>query len=318
MNTKSSSTGFVFDQRFLLHTAGFMHPESPKRLSATMKILEKNPWFNTLYHIPAQMAEESSLLQVHSKEYIERMREACSGGWKFLDTPDVGICEDSYDIARLAAGSVLSLGDAIMQKQIQNGFALIRPPGHHAEEKQAMGFCLFNNIAILAKHLQQKHGIGKVLILDWDAHHGNGTQHTFAEDPSVFYMSLHQYPFYPGTGAWHEQGIGRGKGTTLNCPMPAGAGDKEFEFAFVEKILPAVENFKPEIVLISAGFDAHKADPLASLNLSTEFYGWMTDRMKEVAEKHSQNRLISILEGGYNLDFLPDSIAIHLEKLLSK
>lgn len=316
--SKNLSTGFIFDERFLHHNAGRMHPESPKRLTVTMDFLNQKPWFSQLQSVSTQSADEESLFLVHSSAYIERAKESCAGGWRFLDTADVGICEDSFAIAKLAAGSVLALGDAVMQKQIQNGFALIRPPGHHAEENQAMGFCLFNNIAILAKYLQKKYGLEKVLILDWDAHHGNGTQHAFEEDPSVFYASLHQYPFYPGTGAWHEQGVGRGKGSTLNCPMSAGAGDKEFETAFVEKILPAANHFKPEIVLISAGFDAHKADPLASLNVSTEFYGWMTERMKEVAAKHSQSKIISLLEGGYNLDFLPESIALHIEKLLSK
>jgi acetoin utilization deacetylase AcuC-like enzyme len=232
-----------------------------------------------------------------------------------LDTPDVGISEKSYEIALLAAGGGLALADQIMQGKIQNGFGLVRPPGHHAEKELAMGFCIFNNIAILAKYLQKKHGLEKILILDWDVHHGNGTQHTFYEDPSVLYVSLHQYPFYPGTGASHEMGSGRGKGFTLNCPMPAGSGDKDYETAFLKKILPKVRDFKPEFVLISAGFDAHFADPLASINLSTEFYGWMTERMMEIAGKHSSGRIISLLEGGYNLDYLPHCIATHLAVL---
>ncbi len=181
----------------------------------------------------------------------------------------------------------------------------------------AMGFCLFNNVAILARYLQKHHGLEKILILDWDVHHGNGTQHAFEEDPSVLYASLHQYPFYPGTGAASETGIGRGRGATLNCPMPARSGDAEYEQAFLRKILPTVETFKPQIVLISAGFDAHREDPLAGVCLSTEFFGWMTERMKEAAHQFSGGRLISLLEGGYHLDYLPRCIEAHLKALSS-
>jgi acetoin utilization deacetylase AcuC-like enzyme len=172
---------------------------------------------------------------------------------------------------------------------------------------------LFNNAAITARYLQQQHGLDKILILDWDVHHGNGTQHTFEEDPSVLYISTHQYPYYPGTGAWNETGTGRGQGATLNCPMPAGSGDREYETAFMEKILPKIDAFRPEFIIISAGFDAHKNDPLGDINLSTEFFGWMTKVLQEKAEKYSAGKLISLLEGGYNLKMLPLCIAEHLK-----
>ena len=181
----------------------------------------------------------------------------------------------------------------------------MRPPGHHAEHDQAMGFCILNNVAILARYLKAVHGLDKVLVLDWDVHHGNGTQHTFEEDPSVLFASTHQYPFYPGTGAWSETGIGKGSGATLNCPMPAGSDDNDYEAAFMEKILPAIDQFKPEFIIISAGFDAHRDDPLGEINLSTGFYGWMTDRIMEMADKHAGGRIVSVLEGGYNLAMLP-------------
>ena len=221
----------------------------------------------------------------------------------------------SFEIALLAAGGVLALADAVIQGKANNGFALVRPPGHHAERDVALGFCLFNNIAIAARYLQQEYGLEKIVILDWDVHHGNGTQHSFESDPSIFYISLHQYPHYPGTGAYSETGIGDGSGTTLNCPMPAGSDDSHYEQAFREKILPAVNSYSPDVILISAGFDAHQADPLGSINLSTAFYAWMTERMLETADQHANGRLISVLEGGYALDALAASVSGHLQSL---
>jgi len=228
---------------------------------------------------------------------------------------DVGICPESYDISLLAAGSPIMLADKIIQGEIDNGFVLARPPGHHAERDQAMGFCLFNNVAILARYLQQQHHIDKVLILDWDVHHGNGSQHSFEDDPSVLYISTHEYPYYPGTGAYTETGIGKGLGATLNCPMPAGAGDEDYESAFMEKILPKIDNFRADFIIISAGFDAHIDDPLGHIRLSTGFFGWMTQRVMEMAHKHCQDRIISVLEGGYNLNALPLCVAEHLGML---
>lgn len=312
------TTGFLYDKRYLDHDPGEGHPESRKRLEVSMAHLQKLPWFQDLKKLLPQTADESWIRAVHSKEYIQRARRACEEGYSYLDTPDVSISKNSYDIALLAAGGALELADQMMAGQIQNGFAMLRPPGHHAEKDFAMGFCLFNNAAVLARYLQKKHGLEKILILDWDVHHGNGTQHTFYEDPSVVYVSLHQYPFYPGTGADYEAGEGRGEGATLNCPMPAGSGDKLYETAFREKIIPKMESFKPDAILISAGFDAHQNDPLASMNLSTPFYGWMTERMMEVAEKYSKGRLISLLEGGYNLENLPKCIETHLAVLSAK
>lgn len=310
------ATGFVYDPRLLDHHAGTGHPECPERLSSVMSHLEKLTWFRTLQQIPAKPADEAWLREIHSAKYLLRAKETCASGSHLLDTPDVGISLHSLDRAILAAGAAIELADKMASGVIQNGFALLRPPGHHAEKETAMGFCLLNNVAILARYLQKKYAFEKIAILDWDVHHGNGTQHAFEEDPSVFYISLHQFPFYPGTGSSSETGIGRGRGTTLNCPMPAGSTDWSYEQAFRLKILPALESYKPDVILISAGFDAHQADPLGQINLSTEFYGWMTEQLMEIAHKHSGGRILSILEGGYNLQALPLCVARHIQALL--
>ena len=196
-----------------------------------------------------------------------------------------------------------------------NGFAMIRPPGHHAENDVAMGFCLFNGIAIAARYLQKNYGLERILILDWDVHHGNGTQHTFEQDPTVFYISLHQFPHYPGTGARSETGIGAGEGATLNCPMSPGLGDEHYRQAFTEVILPRARKFAPDAVLISAGFDAHFADPLGSINLESQSYVWMTQAMMELADQCCDGRLISVLEGGYDLGALAESVSEHVNVL---
>ena len=309
------TTGFLYHPGFLEHNPGAGHPESAERLSSTLHYLEKQSWFADLKPFTPVPADITLLENTHSRQYIERARQACRSGASFLDSMDVGISGNSFDVALLAAGGPLILADGVMAGNIANGFALLRPPGHHAESDMALGFCLFNNVAILTRYLQQQHGIDKVLILDWDVHHGNGTQHTFEEDPSVLYISTHQYPYYPGTGAYTETGIGRGEGATLNCPMPAGSDDHDYEQVFMEKILPKIDDFKPEFIIISAGFDAHIDDPLAQMKLSTGFFHWMTLRMMEMAGKHCQGRLVSVLEGGYNLQVLPLSVAEHLKGL---
>lgn len=312
---KTMTTGLLYDERFLLHNPGNGHPERKERIERTWAYLKTLPWFNTLKHTKSEPAEESWIAQIHEPNYIRRVRESSAEGCNFLDTLDVGINENSFNTALLAAGGALKLADFIFKGELQNAFALLRPPGHHAEPGRAMGFCLFNNIAILARYIQKQYGIDKVLILDWDVHHGNGTQHTFEENPGVYYISLHQYPFYPGTGAASETGSGRGRGFTLNCPMPAGVGDKEYQAAFLEKILPAIDQYKPQIILISAGFDAHRDDPLAQICLSTECFGWMTERTMETAKKYCGGKIISLLEGGYHLEALPRSIARHVAAL---
>jgi acetoin utilization deacetylase AcuC-like enzyme len=308
-------TGFLYDPAFLEHDTGRGHPECRERLAATMAYLEQQPWFRELRQFKPERIDERWLHEVHSRDYVRRAEATCRAGAPFLDCLDVSVSRQSYDIALLAAGGPIVLADQILAGHVNNAFALLRPPGHHAERDMALGFCLFNNVAILARYLQLQHGLEKILILDWDVHHGNGTQHTFQEDPTVLYISTHQYPFYPGTGHWSETGIGRGRGATLNCPMPAGAGDREYELAFCEKILPKIDEFKPQAIIISSGFDAHRDDPLADIQLGTEFYGWMTERLLEKADQHAGGRIISVLEGGYNLHALPRCVAVHVQVL---
>jgi acetoin utilization deacetylase AcuC-like enzyme len=309
------TTGFLYDERFLDHDTGPGHPENAQRLTATLAHLRRQRWFGELAPVPSRPAALSQVERVHERGYIERARAACAAGAPMLDSMDVSISASSFDVALLAAGATLALADEVAAGRLRNGFALLRPPGHHAERDMALGFCLFNNVAVLARHLQHEHGIDKVLVLDWDVHHGNGTQHAFEDDPSVLYISTHQYPFYPGTGAWYEDGIGRGKGATLNCPMAAGSGNHEYEQAFVDRILPRIDSFRPEFIILSAGFDAHREDPLAQIELSTAFYGWMSERMMEAADRHAGGRLVSVLEGGYNLQRLPECVARHVQVL---
>ena len=309
------ATGLIDDDRFLAHDTGPHHPERAARVGAIRHALAARSWFGELLHCAAVAADIAVIESSHTLAYIRRAARACAAGAPYLDTPDVAISALSYDVAVLAAGAPLVLADALVQGQISNGFAVLRPPGHHAEREAAMGFCLFNNVAILARYLQRQHGLDKIAIVDWDVHHGNGTQHSFEEDPAVLYVSTHQYPYYPGTGAAYETGSGRGRGTTLNCPMPAGATDSAYERAFGEEIIPKLDAFKPECVIISAGFDAHRDDPLADLQLSTRCFQWMTERLMEVAAQHAGGRLLSVLEGGYNLERLGDCVAAHVDRL---
>jgi acetoin utilization deacetylase AcuC-like enzyme len=255
---------------------------------------------------------------VHDDGYIERLQRACADEMPYIEVPDSGVCPESFTIAQLAAGTMINAVDAVMSGQLTNAFCSVRPPGHHAEHHMSLGFCLFNNIAIAARRLLDNHGLARVLILDWDVHHGNGTQHTFESDPRVLFVSLHGHPriVYPGTGYEHERGRGPGEGFTINLPMLPPSGDGEYRRAFDRKILPAVERFDPQFVLISAGFDAHRLDPLAPLELETESFGWMTDEMVHVAKKHCGGKLVSVIEGGYHLQALGDCVALHVTRLL--
>ena len=312
------STGFLYDPAFLSHDTGPGHPERSDRLRAVMSVLPKQSWYGDLVQFKPHLPERKWIEQVHSSAYIKRAEEACRHELPYLDVADVAICRESYDIAMMASGAAIELGDAVVTGQVDNAFAAMRPPGHHAERDLALGFCLFNNVAVLARYLQKHHHLDKVLILDWDVHHGNGTQHTFEDDPSVMYVSTHQYPFYPGTGAASETGTGRGAGATVNCPMPAGSEDEDYETAWRERILPAVNDFAPDFVIISAGFDAHRRDPLAQVELSTGFYRWMTERMLEVADQHAGGRLVSLLEGGYDLQALAECVSVHVATLAGR
>jgi acetoin utilization deacetylase AcuC-like enzyme len=228
---------------------------------------------------------------------------------------DTAISPGSFDAAVLAAGAGVSVARSVLEGEAKNGMAIVRPPGHHAERSLALGFCLFNNVAVLARWLLQRPGIERVLIVDWDVHHGNGTQRAFEEDPSVFYFSIHQWPYYPGTGAAAEKGRGAGEGTTLNVPAPAGWGDDEYRRVFEKVLEPAATEFDPDFVLVSAGFDAHAEDPLAGMRVTETGYRAMTRTVMEIADKCAGGRVVSLLEGGYHHEALPRAVAAHLEML---
>jgi len=258
--------------------------------------------------------------RLHDPAYIRRFREACARGASIFEVPDCGICPESYEIALLAAGGVMATVEAVMGGLVGNAFCAVRPPGHHAEHARALGFCFFNNVALAALYLLEHFGLERVAIVDWDVHHGNGTQHLFEADPRVFYLSLHEEPryCYPGTGYAREKGTGPGEGFTLNLPLASGSGDAEALKALKEEGLPRLKQFAPQFLLISAGFDAHRDDPLARLELSREGYQAMGRLLLDLAQETASGRVITVLEGGYNLQVLADCVEDHLRLLLAR
>jgi len=296
---------------------GAGHPESPNRLRAIMQRLQQSGTAAQLTKIEPRKAEEEWITQVHSPNYVAALNhQAPTSGRVSLD-PDTSMSPGSLNAAYLAAGGALAAVDAIMNKQVVHVFCAVRPPGHHAETSRAMGFCFFNNVAIAARYIQKKYGLKRVLIVDWDVHHGNGTQHSFEDDPSILFFSTHQYPHYPGTGRATERGKGAGEGFTINIPMEAGEGDDEYHAIFLKALVPAADDFKPDFVLISAGFDAHKDDPLASMGLTEAGYADLTNIVAGIAKHHAQGRILSSLEGGYNLTALAASVDSHIKALLT-
>jgi len=296
----------------LEHDPGPYHPESPERLRAILEALEA-PEFARLERRAAPEAAIEDLVRVHPRALVERLLAAVpETGHRGIDA-DTILSPASGRAALRAAGAVTAAIDAVVGGEADNAFCAVRPPGHHAEPGRPMGFCLFNNIAVGALRARAAHGLARVAVIDFDVHHGNGTQARFESDASLFYASTHQYPLYPGTGAASETGVGN----IVNVPLRPMSGSTEFRLAMTRTILPALDAFRPEIVLISAGFDAHRSDPLAQLALDEGDYAWVTEQLLEIAGRHAEGRVVAALEGGYNLGALSSSVAAHLRVLMS-
>jgi len=313
-------TALVYDDIYLEHQTGAEFAESPRRLPAIIDRLKTDGLYHQLVLLgPAAGPDPLNWIRtVHTDQYRQSVQDSCAEGLKNLNhNSDLPISPRSYEVACAAVAGVLAGVDAVVNGDVRNGFCAIRPPGHHAMPDEGMGFCIFNNVAIAARYIQQQHGLAQVLIVDWDVHHGNGTQAIFYDDPSVMYFGIHQYgDFYPGTGAETEKGLAGGYGSTINVPLPSGSSDDEYLKAFREQLMPAADSFQPDFVLISAGFDAHVDDRLGDMLVSTAGFAALTQIVKNIADRHCQGRLLSLLEGGYNVDLQAESVSAHIEVLM--
>ncbi len=308
------SVGLIYDPIYLEHDTG-THPETSERLVAIMSLLEKSGVKDHLVSIPPRMATEGELITNHSKELIARVESSSSQGGAWLDG-DTYCSPGSYKAALYAAGGILRGVDAVMNGEVNSVFGLVRPPGHHATWNRAMGFCLFNNIAIAARYARQQHGLKRILIADFDVHHGNGTQDAFYDDPNVLYFSTHLYPYYPGSGDVGETGTGDGKGATVNVPLPGGCGDNEYRQVYQEILVPVARRFKPELILVSVGYDPHWSDQLAMMQLSVQGFADIVKIISDLAEELCGGRLVLTLEGGYNLEAISYSCKATFDVLL--
>ena len=307
-------TGIVRDNRYIEHRPGEYHPESPQRLEVIYAMLDEPGMSGNFSEIPVRKAKKDELLLIHSSEYIDTVAGTEGKVYVSLD-PDTTTSPGSYEAALLATGGLCRAIDMVISGELKNAFALVRPPGHHAEKDRGMGFCLFNNVAVGARYAQDSHGLKRVLVVDWDLHHGNGTQHSFGEDPSILYFSTHQYPYYPGSGAFQETGKNQGKGFTVNVPLPTGYGDGEYLGIFEKILKPITLEFDPELILISAGFDIYRDDPLGGMLVTPEGFAGLTRSIMDMADECCEGKLVITLEGGYDLTGLRDSVRAVLKEL---
>ena len=308
--------GFFYHDLFARHLEDYGHVEGPQRLESILKRVKKSPISDSISFLEAEPAEMKWLERVHDRGYIEGIMSLDIKEAVILDWGDTVATAASPQAALFAAGAGVKAVRMVLAGELTSAFCAVRPPGHHAERSRAMGFCIFNNIAVAAAYLLEEGKLERVAIVDWDVHHGNATENMFIDSDRVFYISLHQYPHYPGTGHPDNVGAGRGTGFTLNIPMAVGEGDKEYIEAIRRRVLPVLDDFKPQFILISAGFDAHGSDPLSGTLLTSPAYGEMTTLIREVAERHSSGRVVSFLEGGYDVVSLAESVEEHLAALI--
>lgn len=302
------------DPLFLQHDTG-THPERAARLESITRLLEERDLTRQFVRGEFEPATDEQLLRVHQPEHLEYIARAIHQGRRSLDA-DTLLCPASEQVARAAAGAVTAAVEQVLTGEEQRALCLVRPPGHHARPNQPMGFCLYNSIAVAAAHARDAHGLSRVLIVDWDVHHGNGTQDIFEADPQVWFLSVHRSPFYPGTGAASETGTGEGAGTIFNLPLEFGVTRSSYREQFATLLQDVCTRCQPELLLISAGFDAHRADPIGSLGLETEDFGTLTDLVLDAAAQYTGGKIVSVLEGGYNLDALAESVGCHAGRLL--
>ncbi len=308
-------TAVILDERYTRHEMGIMHPETPRRLGAVQTVLDGDGVGREVERIDPREATRDELAFIHDERYIERIA-ATAGIERTILDPDTSANAHTWEAAAFAAGGTLRCTEEVLEGRAKNAFAFVRPPGHHAERDHAMGFCFFNNIAIAAEWLIREKGLSRVAIVDFDVHHGNGTQHAFERRPDVFFASIHRHPFFPGTGAAEEVGLGEGQGYTLNIPFSGGAGDEEYRRAFEEQVIPSVVKYKPEFILSSAGFDSHVEDPIGGMRVTTKGYRLMMRDLVQLAGECCDGRLAVVLEGGYDLGATRECAEAQLEEMV--